>query len=181
MQDHQNFLDNEFVGEITESQTALRSYIWKMVGDYHCTEDVLQKTNVVLWNKRMEWDPTTVFLKWAYRIAYFQVKAYCRDRRREQGRMFFDHDVLDVLAHDTPRFESMGDLQQALADCLQKMDKKKRDLLLKRYQKDCSLEEMARKQNCTPNSLAQHLRRLRIKLSHCIQKRLSETSVIPEG
>ncbi len=181
MSGHQGSENDGFVRELTESQTALRSYIWKLAGSYHDTEDILQKTNMVIWDKRMEWDPATVFLKWAYRIAYFQARAYLRDRRRDDNRLVFDQDVLEVLASDSPHFQSMGDLQEALDVCLRKMDKRRRELLLKRYQGDYSVEDLAGEHNRTPNSLSQLLRRLRIKLADCIQEQRRANLTLVEG
>ena len=179
MVDERALLDAEVVREITRSQTALRSYIWKMVGNYHDAEDILQKVNSVVWTKRTQWDSSTAFLKWAYRIAFFQVKAHLRDCRR--NRLVFDDDVVEALATDRPHFKSMDALQEALRKCLERMDRKNRDLLLKRYQEGGSFEDLARSNDHTPNSLSQLLRRLRIKLSDCIGKQIRQANWAPEG
>ena len=144
------------------------------------TEDLLQKTNVILWKKRMEWDSSTVFLKWAYRIAYFQVKAHFRDQQRERQRLVFDDDVLDLLAEGGVQFEAMDTLQEALARCLRRMDQKKRRWLLERYQSETAVEDLAVKYNYLPNAFSQMLRRLRVKLSKCIQDELDSGTLTLE-
>lgn len=161
-------LDENFVREITQSQTALRSYIRKLAGGRTECDDILQETNLVIFKKRMDWDPTTVFLKWAYRIAYFQTKAFFRDKSRSEERLIFSEDMMEILADETPSFETDCALRSALDHCLAKIGKDKRELLLLRYLPETSVEALAGEHGFTPNSLSQHLRRLRANLSRCI-------------
>ncbi|MFD2255928.1 sigma-70 family RNA polymerase sigma factor [Luteolibacter algae] len=161
--------DSVIVGEISKAQTPLRAYIWKLVGDRHHTDDILQETNLVIWQKRADWDSATVFLKWAYRIAYFQTKAHFRDAGRDKERLVFTDAVLETLAKDTPRFHENSALEDALEHCLEKMDSSKRSLLMQRYDGENSLETIAKLHNRQPNTLSQMLRRLRSQLSSCIE------------
>ncbi|WOO39382.1 sigma-70 family RNA polymerase sigma factor [Rubellicoccus peritrichatus] len=169
-------LDAGYVIEISESQIPLRSYIWKFVGNRHDTDDILQNTNIILWEKRMDWDPETVFLKWAYRIAYFQVKAHFRDRGREQKRLRFDDSLLDLLAHDEPHMFSSTKLFEALDTCLGKMETTKRELLVRRYEGSTSVEDLAKEKGYSANTLSQILRRMRSRLSDCIQLQLNTST-----
>lgn len=165
--------DEDFIREITQSQTALRSYIRKLVGDRVQCDDILQETNLVIFKKRMDWDPTTVFLKWAYRVAYFQTKAHFRDQARANKRLVFSEQVMETLAEESPVFETDGELRAALDCCLGKIETKKRQLLLSRYDQNTSLESLAVKEGCTPNALSQLLRRLRATLSRCIRAQMN--------
>ena len=60
--------DSRFVNELTKAQTKMRAYIAKLLGNSPATDDVLQECNKLLWIKRKDWDPDTIFLKWAYRV-----------------------------------------------------------------------------------------------------------------
>lgn len=166
------FLDEAFVAEISEAQTPLRAYILKLVGNHHAAQDILQETNVILWKKRMDWDPHTVFLKWAYRVAYFQTKAHFRDQSREKQRLAFSDTLLELLAQDEPQFKSEASLHEALDHCLGKMDADKRKTLMQRYEGSESVETIADQLGQSPNTLSQNLRRLRSKLSNCIQNQI---------
>jgi len=165
-------LDENFVREITQSQTALRSYIRKLAGGRAECDDILQETNLVIFKKRMDWDPTTVFLKWAYRIAYFQTKSYFRDKSRIEGRFIFSENMMEILADETPFFETDSALRSALDHCLSKFRKDKRELLLQRYLPEASVEALALANGFTPNSMSQLLRRLRTSLSRCIHSQM---------
>ena len=167
-----DFLDVAFIAEISEAQTPLRAYILKLVGNHHAAQDILQETNIILWKKRMDWDPSTVFLKWAYRVAYFQTKAHFRDQSRERQRLAFSDSLLELLSQDEPQFQSEAQIHQALDRCLSKMDADKRDTLMQRYDGCQSVESIAEQLGQSPNTLSQSLRRLRSKLSRCIENQI---------
>ena len=168
-----DYLNEAFVAEISESQLPLNAYILKLVGNYHHAKDILQETNLVLWKKRMDWDPETPFLKWAYRVAYFETKSYFRDQKREKVRLCFNDELLDLLSQDHPDEENNIEIKEALESCLQKIAPEKRTALLERYKGDHSVEELADRLGKTPNAFSQTLRRLRTNLSQCIQTQLS--------
>ena len=46
----------EFVGEITHHQSALRAYIISLMPGISGTKDVLQETNLTLWEKRRRYE-----------------------------------------------------------------------------------------------------------------------------
>jgi RNA polymerase sigma-70 factor (ECF subfamily) len=166
------FLDETFIAEISDAQTPLRAYIFKLVGNHHATQDILQEANVILWKKRMDWDPSTPFLKWAYRVAYFQAKAHFRDQSREKQRLTFSNELIELLAQDEPHFTLEVQLHEALDHCLSKMEETKRSVLIQRYKGKESVEDIAEKVGLSPNTFSQNLRRLRSKLSTCIKNQL---------
>jgi len=153
--------------EIAESQSALRAYITKLVGYGNHVDDIMQNCNLIIWEKRDDWDPETVFLKWAYRIAYFQSKSWIRDKSRD--RLHFDEELLEMLSDDEPNYPNASPIQQKLTKCLEAIDPVKKKLLLNRYEPNCSMEQLAEQHQYSVNNLSQVLRRLRIKLSDCIQ------------
>ena len=168
----EHFLDEAFVAEISEAQVALNAYILKLVGHYHHAKDILQETNMILWKKRMDWDPQTPFLKWAYRVAYFQTKGHFRDQKKQKDRFFFSPDLLELLSADTPKDEGGEELRAALESCLKTLDQDKREALMERYQGEHSVEAIANRRGQSPNTFSQMLRRLRGQLSKCIEQKL---------
>ena len=71
-----------FVGHLTGCQSLLYGFICALLGGAEGAGDVLQETNIVLWNKAHEYDPARPFLPWAYTFARFQVMAW----RKKQSR-----------------------------------------------------------------------------------------------
>ncbi|MBX2823744.1 MAG: RNA polymerase subunit sigma-24, partial [Gammaproteobacteria bacterium] len=87
----------------------------------------------------------------------------------------FDDQLLDLLAQEEPDFSERSHLLDALDSCLEKMDTEKRSLLMRRYEKTHSVEEIAEDQGYTANTLSQMLRRLRSRLSSCIEQELQSS------
>src|SRR5690348_3481046 len=83
----------ELVTRIAASQKPLFAYIRTLLGPIGEVDDVLQEVNLVLWRRGHEFDGRGQFLTWACHIAYLQVLAHCKRRRREK-HVYFDEGVL---------------------------------------------------------------------------------------
>lgn len=162
------------VALITRHQAALHGYILGLLPNSSRADDVLQETNLVLWRKAAEYDPSKPFMPWACRIAWFQVKAARRDAARD--RHVFDPDLVDLLAaEDDSDLETTTALDHALRDCLDQLPAEKRDLILHRYQPDSSVNQMAATRNLSPGALSAQLLRIRLLLENCVEGKLSQT------
>lgn len=163
----------KLVALITRHQAALHAYIFSLLPNQAWAADVLQETNLVLWRKAAEYDHARPFMPWAYRIAYFQVKAAQRDAARDPH--IFDADLVDLLAaEDQPEPEATSALDHALHDCLEQLPCEKRDLILHRYQPDSSVNEMAAARNLSAGALAAQLHRIRQVLESCVEGKLKQ-------
>lgn len=165
----------EFVTQITASQRQLHSFILSMVWDPVEADDVLQETNLVLWEKAEEFDDSRPFIPWAMRFAQFQAMAWLKRHRRQQERLVIDDDLAKVLADeaaaDGPAFESR---RVALASCMQRLGQEQRTLILQRYEPDASVMLMAAAAGITPSALSDRLRRIRHALMECIEKTMAK-------
>ena len=166
----------QFVAEITRAQRQLYAFILSMVWNPPDADDVLQETNLVLWEKAGEFDDSRPFLPWAMRFAQFQAMAWLKSHRRQ--RMVFDDDLTRLLAieaaADEPAFEAR---HHALADCLQKLRPEQRALVARRYEPDASVSALAESIGTTPKALSDKLRRIRRALSECIQTTLAKEAL----
>ena len=162
--------DSLFVSELTRAQAKKRIYLAKLLANSPSTDDVLQECNKVLWVKRSDWKPGTIFLKWAYRVCFFQVKAYFRNQSRE--KLVFNDELLDLLGSEEPDNSAPKEREEAMNKCLDKIDSQERSLLLERYQGEMSVEQLAKREGLQPNTLSQKLLRLRHQLQVCIQANL---------
>jgi RNA polymerase sigma-70 factor (ECF subfamily) len=164
----------QFVTQITRSQRQLHAFILSMVWNPAEADDVLQETNLALWEKAAEFDDSRPFLPWAMRFAQLQAMAWLKRHRRQQ-RFVFDDDLVRLLADeaaaDEPAFEAR---RHALASCLQKLRPEQRKLIARRYEPDASVKAMAEVGGITPKAVSDRLRRIRQTLLECIRKTLVE-------
>ena len=88
----------DFLSHVSRAQRSLYAFILTLVRQSADAEDVLQETNVVLWRKAGEYDPTREFMPWALRIAQLQAMAHLK--RQKRVPLTFDEPLLTVLAEE---------------------------------------------------------------------------------
>lgn len=164
-----------FVRALTESQTALRGYCQAALGRGEEAKEALQRTSIVLFKKSADWDPETDFLRWAIRVAKFEVLGVIRDRQRENDRYLFDSDVVEQMVEDAEETITSSDgRSEALEICLGKLSTSHRDLLSAYYARGSSLQEIAISANRGLSAVKVMLLRLRRRLGKCIEEQLAK-------
>ena len=165
----------KFVTQITKSQRQLHAFILSMVWNPAEADDVLQETNLALWEKAAEFDDSRPFLPWAMRFAQLQAMAWLKRHKRQQQRLVFDDQLVELLASeaslDEPAFEAR---RHALASCMLKLRPEQRELIARRYEPDASVNAMAEAGGMTPKALSDRLRRIRHVLLECIERALTQ-------
>ncbi len=88
--------NDEFVALLTAAQRRLYGFICTLVVDRADADEVLQETNLALWQQIERFEPGTDFLAWSCRVAHFKVLKL-RDSRKRQ-RVHLDDAVIELLA-----------------------------------------------------------------------------------
>jgi RNA polymerase sigma-70 factor, ECF subfamily len=161
---------DEFVKLLTAAQPRLFSYLAMVLGDVHDANNVLQETNVTLWTKADDFAPGTNFLAWAREIAYFKALAFTRDRRRD--KLVLDQEFIEQII-DEPEFAELDQRRATLRHCLSELSEKQLNLLRQRYAAGTSLASIAETEHKTVAAIKMVLRRLRMALLGCIERRLA--------
>lgn len=167
----------EFVGEIGRHQAALRAYIISLMPGMDGVSDVLQETNLVLWEKREKFEPGTNFGAWAFTIARLEVKTH-RRRLRRLGLPLLDEDLAERLAEQLKErlVERPGEADErlrALDNCLGRLGGKERELIEHRYFSGSTLDDYAIRCGRPVESLRVTLFRIRAALKNCIKGELA--------
>ena len=162
---------DKFIQLLTDYQVQLRGFIAAALGDPSCVPDVLQRTNLSLWNKSDQYDETRPFLPWAVSCARYEVLSYWRDKKR--SRLVFDTDVIEMMcsAGETVVGET-ADRIDALRKCLDKLPTKRKNLIALRYGSDVSIGEIASRTGASVDSVKGVLKRCRRLLADCIAREL---------
>lgn len=162
----------EFLALFASSQRSLHAYILALVLDPNVAADILQETNIVLWQKFDQFQSGTNFFAWAREIARISV---LRHRQSTSSRIaLVDPEVLDSLAiklaEQAPTL--IDERQEALDECLKKLEDSDRKLILARYEPGASVAAMAEVLTRPTNSVSQSLSRIRRSLLECTNRRL---------
>jgi len=166
--------DEGFVQLLTAEQFKLLRYIAIWLGDPEAASNVLQDTNLVLWRKSTEFKRGTNFSAWARQIAYWEVRAYVRDERRD--RHVFSEEVIEQLAAKTTNESYDAEVRVSLRHCLQQISKANLRLLQKRYEEGLSITALAKQVGKSDSAVKVGLLRLRRALLKCIKLRLADST-----
>lgn len=162
----------EFEELLVTQQAALLNFIKSIVQNHHEAEDVLQKTNLILWRKRDRFEAGSSFRAWAFTIARLESLNQIRRRSRDQ-RVLSSPDLVDAPATGpVSAEESQADTLKALRACLRRLPDRDRELLLMRYGSDRTLGEYARNLNRSPGTLKARLFKIRENLRKGIEEQL---------
>ena len=163
----------EFVGQIARHQATLHAYIISLMPGADGVDDVLQETNLVLWEKRKTFEPGTNFRAWACAVARFKAMGHRRKLAR-LGFQLFDDDLAEQLAVECEAEpEEFDDRLRALNTCLGRLQDKERQLIEHRYFSDSNLDEFAVQSGRSADSLRVSLFRIRAALKKCITGELA--------
>jgi RNA polymerase sigma-70 factor (ECF subfamily) len=162
----------EFVRELTGHQGALRAFVAYLLAGVQDAQDVVQEVNLVLWEKREQFEPGTNFRAWAFATARFVVLTH-RRRLRRDGAMVFDTKLLDRLADEWQAEPDQHERKlAALEHCIEKLPDEDLELVRHRYRAHGEVEQLAARLGRTAASLRLRLFRLRASLKQCVKREL---------
>ena len=168
--------EEEFLSLFSSCQRRLHAYILALVFDPNAAADILQETNIVLWQKFGQFESGTNFLAWAREIARISVLRY---RQRSTRRLLpVDPGRLEELAIElSERTEPKGNAEKdALEECLKRLRPKDHKLILDRYSSGTAVARIAEQLDRTANSVAQSLCRIRRMLIDCTRRELGRST-----
>ena len=103
----------DFLKLYTGCQSRLYAFILTLVGNPDQASEVLQETNLVLWQKAEQFEIGTNFMAWALKVARFQVMAFRKKQSRD--RLVFSEAATERVANAFSVWdEALGDLLQRL-------------------------------------------------------------------
>lgn len=166
-----------FIGLITQHQASLRAYIISLMPGIEGASDLLQSTNLILWEKKESFQPGTNFIAWAFAIARYEVLNHKRKQQRQKPIISLDADLVDELAHYSLLPPEETELRlRALEHCLSKLSLDELELVQNRYASDTTLQRYAERIGRPFGSLRVTLHRIRSGLRKCIIFQLKLTA-----
>ncbi len=160
------------VSLLASHERRVLAYIHTLVPHAQDAEDLLQETCEIICEKFDEFVPGTDFAAWAFRIAYWRVRAARTSFAR--AKVVFNDDLLEMLAQTAGALQAEVDPRhEALATCMRKLPPRDRELLLARYEQGASVEGAAAKNGRSLEAAYKALHRMRKSLHECVNLRLA--------
>lgn len=165
--------DQEFIRLLTAHQSAVLAYIRSLMPGFTGASDILQQTNITLWNKKDDFALGTNFKAWAFAIARNHVMDQ-RKKLKRNGWLVFSEDIAEQFAAEVEEEDPFNDDEafRALEFCLSKLAPHDRELVRKRYCERVTLDEYARELNRSAGTLKARLFKIRAGLRRCLDRQL---------
>jgi RNA polymerase sigma-70 factor, ECF subfamily len=162
----------QFVRLLSQNERCLKGYILSLVPNLADTEQIVQETNLRLWEQFGKFDPEVgPFAAWARAIAHFQILTFRKKAGRE--RVIFNSEILAALAERaTIRTPQLADRQEAVIDCVNKLPDRSRELVRLYYFDEMKIRTAAEKLGRSVAAIEKAIVRVRRILYECVNSAL---------
>jgi RNA polymerase sigma-70 factor (ECF subfamily) len=159
-----------FVRLLTQHERRVYGYILRMVPNWCEADEVLQETNIRLWEEFDRFEPGTDFAAWAIRVAHYQVLTW--RKRRDRSRLVFSEEAIQAIAAESDALAP--DVRNAaLSECLKQLTSRNRDLILSCYAEGSTIRRVAEDLQRSAESVYKAVQRIRLTLHVCIEQKLA--------
>ncbi|MEM7454581.1 MAG: sigma-70 family RNA polymerase sigma factor [Planctomycetota bacterium] len=165
--------ENEYRNLVSRHQTEIREFLYIICPDQTAREELLQDTNRVLLQKRLDFQLGTNFSAWARRIARFQYLSYLK-RHKKKSWLSFNSELVQLLARTIEEEqESLADQRKVfLSTCIAELVQKDQLLVELKYQRQLPLSKISSLTGRSVGGLKQAFLRIRKSLGACIERKL---------
>ena len=144
-------------------------YVAALVPSTADTQDIVQQTAVVLWEKFDQYDPDRPFAPWAFRFS-LNVARQWMDRQK-RWKAVLDQGLAEELVSRREQLRPEIDARLAyLEKCMAKLRDDQKALIEGYYHKQLDVETMATEFRRTTGAIYKSLQRIRHQLQACIEK-----------
>jgi RNA polymerase sigma-70 factor (ECF subfamily) len=160
---------SELVRLLTSHQRDIYLYIRSLVLDANEVEEIVQETNVSLWEKRDQFDTTKDFRPWAFQFARHKLSEH-RAKQKRDSVCFSDTLVEELAVQASQSAPIENELKDELRLCVAQLTARDRELLNKRYSLLASCESIAQEFGRPVRWVYNTLNRVRQELFDCMTR-----------
>lgn len=167
--------NSDFMRLYMRHESKIRGYVLCMVNNWADADDILQETVLVMMKKYQGFDSSGQFLKWALRVAHFEVLNHFN--KRSNRLPLFSPTVLEAIEEKAAREVRTQDARrEALERCIQKLRDRDRELLCLRYEVGATTQSVAQAVGRSVDAIYKVLNRVRHQLLMCVRQTLAQES-----
>jgi RNA polymerase sigma-70 factor (ECF subfamily) len=163
---------SDFISLLMGNMNSIYTYIVIMVPHTAEADDIFQETATTLWEKFSDYEPGTDFRAWALAIARFKVLKYFDAQKNK--KVLFSSDTLATLSERLAGGEpDEREEIEILRRCVDKLEKRGRELIVMKYTRKISTKELATQLNRSVSGLYDTLSRIHASLVDCVRRNLA--------
>jgi RNA polymerase sigma-70 factor (ECF subfamily) len=155
---------------------ALFALAWRLTGNAHDAEDVVQETFVKAWRRLDEFEARSQFSSWLHRIAANTAYDLLRSRRRRPEDPLETEGVVRPLASEAPSADRLvfgRELDTRVRAALHRLGPLERSSFLLRHVEGLSMREIAEALGSEPNAVKQSVCRAVKKMRDALRPALA--------
>jgi RNA polymerase sigma-70 factor (ECF subfamily) len=164
-----------FLRLFLQNERRLYAYILTLLANRADADDVFQEASLVMWDKFDERHPPDDFTAWGCRIAYFKVLDFCK--RSQRRRVQFSQAMLEHVAETAATQRAtlqLDERREALAECIDKLSPRDRELLTCRYAEGATTQSTAAQVGRSVDAVYKALAKIRQALFDCVTRALAQ-------
>lgn len=166
---------SDFVRLYMTHESKIRGYILCMVNNWADADDILQEAVIVMMRKFQGFDSTEGFLRWALRVAHFEVLNHVN--KRGNRLPLFTPAVLEAIEEKAAReIENQDSRREALQQCIGKLRQRDQEVLRLRYEVDATTQSVAETVGRSADAVYKVLNRVHHQLLMCVRRTLAQES-----
>jgi RNA polymerase sigma-70 factor (ECF subfamily) len=160
-----------FLSLYVKSQKRIYGYILSVVSNWSDTEDIMQETTSLMWQKFDDFQEGTNFSGWGIQIAKYKIREF---RRKSRKLSELSEQVLNTLASRAETYYSEPDVQlTALEKCIKKLKTEDMALIQMRYEDGATIKDMALRLGRPIQGLYKVMARIHASLVICVRRSLA--------
>ena len=169
-----------FADLVRDHQAGLRAYIRSLGVQDIWVDDLAQEAFLVAYRRQADFRDDADYGKWLRGIARHLVS---NERRKEARRSRLIHEELTSLFLESSRTnENDADsdfarLTPAMEECVEQLAPHSRELLERRYAQEEQATDLARRFRTSAEAVRQNLRRIRLFVKECVERKLQEAGL----
>jgi RNA polymerase sigma-70 factor, ECF subfamily len=156
------------------ARTAVFAQLLAGIGSFHDAEDVLQEVAVSVAKNYGSYDPARPFIAWALGITRNHMLMYFR--RYHRNRLVFSDQLMAMIGQhlETLTENPSNQRREALHNCMNQLDARRRRLIEMRYSSGLSINEISESLGKSVAAVKGSLHRVRKALERCVNIRTSK-------
>ncbi|QDU88904.1 RNA polymerase sigma factor CarQ [Pirellulimonas nuda] len=156
---------------LLEHEPRVRGFLRGLLPTWDDVEEVTQNASLVAWRKFSDFEEGTSFGGWFLTIARYEAMSYRRHLARTP--LVFSDELWGHLAVEAEQMTPDQLRRQKLDECLQRMEARNRDLLMKIYSSGVSIREVAKQSGKSEQAFYKVVQRMRSALLKCVTKAIA--------
>ena len=162
-----------FIALLATHEPVIRATIRAVIRRPEDVDEVMQSVSIVAWRKFDSVTDSDGFAKWACVIARYEILKFQRGKARERFQL--DESLVEkITAEGAEEVPVRSRRITHLEVCLQLLPEARRRLVMEAYEPGRSIKDLAIAQGKTTDGLYQLLRRIRLKLKQCVERRTAK-------